>query len=496
MRDKYKDYTIIILYGIILLTLLMGFFVFGSTKDWLNQHIVFPEYFRDIFYSTGKLLPEFSFNLGAGQNMFNLAYYGLMSPIILLSYLLPFISMKVFIIIAGIILYLLSGIFMYKFIDNNFHNRKYSLYSGLLYMTLPILTYHFHHHIMFVFYIPFLILSLIEVDNYIDNNRSFKLMLFILIIILINYYYSVGALITIFIYYIYKLLLHNKFNFKYLFRMISIFIIPIMISSFLLLPVGYTILNAHRFINNASQEVNLINLFVINFKELFYSTFSLGLSGIFFIALFGNIYNKHKSVSNYFLNISLLVLLIPIFMYILNGMLYIRGKSLIPFSILYIYSFILFIKNIKSIDYIKLNKTIIISLIIIFIFNIKSISYILEILFVGYLLEKYIHDKKKYKKLFFGYVLFISLFFSFYFNYYGENHITYNFNNKYNIDNKSIDKLLSNIDNKYRVDIIYNSRDLVNKIYNDKHLSNSMYSSTYNYDYFYIYNNFFNIILF
>ena len=201
-------------------------------------------------------------------------------------------SMKVYIILLGIILYLLSGLLMYEFINKNFNNEKYSLYSAIIFLSLPTLTFHFHHHIMFVFYIPFILLSLMEIDNYIDNNKSLKLMLYLIIIILINYYYSVGALLTIFVYYIYKLLVKNKFNIKYLLKMISVFMIPVLVSFFILLPVSYTLMNAHRFINKMSQEVTALNLFIYNFKELFYSSFSLGLSGFFFISLFGNLFNS------------------------------------------------------------------------------------------------------------------------------------------------------------------------------------------------------------
>ncbi len=497
MKKKHNYYKLIIIYGLVLLTILMGFNVFGSTKDWLNQHILFPEYFRQIFYSTGKFIPNLAFHVGAGENIFNFAYYGLMSPIILVSYLVPFIKMKLFMIISGIILYLLSGIFMFKFINKNFHNDKYAFYASIIFLTLPILTYHFHHHIMFVFYIPFLLLALIEVDNYIDTNRSFKLIIYILCIILVNYYYSVSALLTIFVYYIYKLILKKKFNIKYLIKMISIFVIPIMISAFILLPVGYTILNANRFINNVSQEITTLNLFIINFKELFYSAFSLGLSGIFFIALFGNLYNKKKNASNYFLNISLIVLLIPIFMYALNGFLYIRGKSLIPLSILYIYAFLLFIKNLKHIDFYKLTKTILIVLIIVCLLNRGNAFYIIEIIFSGYVLQKYLSNRRKYNKMFYGYILLVSLVSSLVFNYRFEDNISIKNNIDYNNYVHNIEEL-SKVKSKgyYRTDNIYESNLLVNKVFNDNYLSNSMYSSTYNYDYYNFYNSFGNNIMY
>ena len=79
--------------------------VFGAKVDWISQHSVIPDYFRQQFYDTGELFPEFAANLGGGQNIYNFSYYGLYSPVILLSYLLPFVKMSDYIIavsIAGI----------------------------------------------------------------------------------------------------------------------------------------------------------------------------------------------------------------------------------------------------------------------------------------------------------------------------------------------------------------------------------------------------------
>ena len=51
--------------------------IFGAKVDWLSQHSVLPDYFRQQFYATGKLFPEFAANLGGGQNIYHFAYYGL-----------------------------------------------------------------------------------------------------------------------------------------------------------------------------------------------------------------------------------------------------------------------------------------------------------------------------------------------------------------------------------------------------------------------------------
>ena len=66
-----------------------GGYLAGSETDWLSQHIVFPEYFRQRFYETGNLFPDFAMEIGGGQNIYNFGYYGLYNPLYLLSYLLP-----------------------------------------------------------------------------------------------------------------------------------------------------------------------------------------------------------------------------------------------------------------------------------------------------------------------------------------------------------------------------------------------------------------------
>ena len=76
--------------------------VFGAKVDWISQHSVIPDYFRQQFYDTGELFPEFAANLGGGQNIYNFSYYGLFSPVVLLSYLLSFVKIHDYIIAVSV----------------------------------------------------------------------------------------------------------------------------------------------------------------------------------------------------------------------------------------------------------------------------------------------------------------------------------------------------------------------------------------------------------
>ena len=105
-KDLTFMFVITAIFAAFVIVMVRRGYIWGSPTDWGNQHIVLPDYFRKLFYDTHELFPSFAFNIGAGQNIYNFAYYGLYSPIILLSYLLPFVSMKSYLIgasIAGVI---------------------------------------------------------------------------------------------------------------------------------------------------------------------------------------------------------------------------------------------------------------------------------------------------------------------------------------------------------------------------------------------------------
>lgn len=86
---------------VFLLVILREIWCIRLKVDWISQHSVFPDYFRQQFYDTGDFFPEFAAGIGGGQNIYNFAYYGLYSPVFLLSYLLPFVKMSDYLIAAS-----------------------------------------------------------------------------------------------------------------------------------------------------------------------------------------------------------------------------------------------------------------------------------------------------------------------------------------------------------------------------------------------------------
>ena len=103
IKKRLACYFLISLYGLAIVFCMKSVGVlYGSEVDWLGQHIVFPDMFRQSFYESKQLIPNFFYQIGGGQNAFNFTYYGLLSPVILPSYLLPFVDMTTYMICASI----------------------------------------------------------------------------------------------------------------------------------------------------------------------------------------------------------------------------------------------------------------------------------------------------------------------------------------------------------------------------------------------------------
>ena len=129
----------IVLSAVFLLTVLAVTrlrYAYGSTLDWCSQHYVFPDYFRNLFYETGELFPEFAPHIGAGENIYYFSYYGLFSPAVMLSYLLPYVDMKEYIQISSIAEMLISINLFYVFISRKFRSST-AFAVSFLFMISP-----------------------------------------------------------------------------------------------------------------------------------------------------------------------------------------------------------------------------------------------------------------------------------------------------------------------------------------------------------------------
>ena len=501
-NDIINILTLIIISLVIILALVNFTNFFGSKKDWLSQHIMFPDYLRKLFYDTGDIFPNFAFNLGGGQNIYNISYYGLFNPIILISYLLPFVSMITYIQFSMIICLIVSIILMYYFLRRRF-DLKVSFVSTLLFLTSGCLIFHLHRHIMFVDYMPFLLMALIGVDKYFDKKKIPLLVISIFLMILTSYYFSVVGLVCILLYGIFRYI-EDKRNdkitvkdfFREGFKFIFIMLIPVLLSCFLLLPTAYSLLDGRTATN---KSISLLGLFIPNFdiSNTLYSSYSLGCSAIFIIALIYGVVTKKREVKVISIIFSIL-LVFPIFDYVFNGGMYLNGKAfipLLPLAILLIGYFLMNIFNNKS----KLKISIIISLIIavinllVFIYKREYLCLLFcvdMVLLIIFLLISYKLEKKYVFYIYLGVmslVLVIPTNFS-------DIFVTKEFYDTLDYEETSdkVKKVLDNDNSFYRMSDQSVKLDKSNYIYDVDYYTGSIYSSLSNSYYKDFYNNLIN----
>lgn len=338
-RTKLRYVLILTVFFIIqfLIVTRFGQYLYGSTIDWDSQHYRIPEYFRSLFYSTGDLFPDFAPNLGAGQNIYNLSYYGLFNPVIMLSYLLPFVSMRSYIIASTVILIYISVLLLYRWLLGHFTEKSSAITAMLFILASPLL-FHTHRHIMFINYMPFLILALMGVDEYFDKGKKWIIAISVCLICLMSYFFSIGAIFAIVIYGIYVYIRKNeKITVKGFFADGIKFVLPIalgvLMAAFLLVPTFIALISGRA---EGASVVDIPSLFIPKFNQdyILYSTYSLGLTSISLFSLFYCVLKLKRE--NRFLGIVLsLFIIFPIFVYILNGTMYVNSKVLIPFLPVY-----------------------------------------------------------------------------------------------------------------------------------------------------------------
>ena len=481
-KDKLNLVIIIITFLIFILIITRFTNYYGSLLDWEAQHIAIPNTIRTLFYQNFNLFPDFILNIGAGQNIYYLSYYGLFNPYILISYLLPFIKMVDFISVIGMLIPIISAILTYIWLRKRY-DEKISFMTTILFIFSMSLSFHSHRHIMFINYMPFLILGLFGIDKKYDKNESSLLVISIFLIAISSFYYSISSYLVLIIYYIFKYLeKEEKIVIKDLFfKLLNLslnFIHGILLSSIVLLPTAAVILNGRE---KTSVAINFIETLIpkINLLYFLYNPYGIGLTLISIVAIIYSLISKDLKYK--FLSIILfLIMLFPVFNYILNALMYIDAKILIPFLPL----IILVIANFLS----KLTKNLISNKELIFIMLITAISIINSTMYIYIdliVLSIVFFLYKKFKKDFILHsimllVITVSIIFSL---------------NDPLVDKKTFDKdyqSLKNIVNYikkndkslYRIAIDYKNEAFINQIFdNSEVLISTIYSSLNNKNY-------------
>ena len=106
--------------------------VYGSTTDWLPQHIALAETIRAACAEQGTLLPAF-LPLGGGSNGFLFSYYGYLRPDILLGCVLrrvPMLFLVIGYMLAG---YLASVLLFYRLLLDDGQKEFAAFWGSMLF---------------------------------------------------------------------------------------------------------------------------------------------------------------------------------------------------------------------------------------------------------------------------------------------------------------------------------------------------------------------------
>ena len=346
--------------------------VFGAKVDWISQHSVIPDYFRKQFYATGKLFPEFAMNLGGGQNIYNYSYYGLYSPLFLLSYALPFVKMSTYVIIMEMVCLMASVLLVYMWLNRKGFGRAVSFAVAVIFLLTGPMICQSYSQIMFVNYMPFLILALMGVDRYFEKRRSGLLAVSTFLMIMTSFYFSIGGMLALVIYGIhcYGRKLEGKNERATVkgflcegMRFLLPMIYAVLASGVLLVPTAFALIgrssgessggNANAeslsvLLGSGNATKILKGLFFpqLRLSGVFYSPYGLGFGTLMLTVLVATMFRRRWS-DRVMAWIIAIVAGVPVFVYILNGGLYLRDKALIPLIPLFCYMLAMYLKKVN-----------------------------------------------------------------------------------------------------------------------------------------------------
>lgn len=321
---------------------------FGSETDWYSQHVTIADYMRENFYATGKLFPDFT-GLGGGTNFFSLSYYGFMRPDVLVSYLFPGIAMEYFIQSYAILEIFLGAGLLYFWLHRKGFSGFTGFVCGFFYLSANCF-FQAHRQIMFVNYLPFLLLAFLMLDRILEPKKpeEYKLrphigLIFALFFCILHSFYFFPSCFVAGILYICHLLpdylkqipaeARKKTKHKIWWNYIVDVSFAVAMNLFLLLPTGLAILGNKK---DTGAGESLFKILGVNptLDSILYSPYGCGLTLFCLYALFLCIREKRTRK----LAIAIFCLLFfDVFYWILNATLYVRPKCLIPFLPLILY---------------------------------------------------------------------------------------------------------------------------------------------------------------
>lgn len=332
---KLAVYAVFIIYGIILIReTWTEECMYASDVDYISQHIQFADYFRKLFYSNGGHFGDFAAAIGAGQNIYSISYYGLFRPDVMISLVLPFLEMKDILVAYSIFLYFGGTFLFYHWVDEKNINDNAKIIITTLYMSSNVLL-QTHRQLMYVNYMPFLIMILIGIDRlYSGKRHSGKIIVAgTVLMILHSYYFSVASLVLCVAYLGTKQIHLRKQGDtwkstildKKILKSVYLMFAGVLLTAFLLVPTFLAIVQSSR--KSADISVSELLMPRVLLDGLLENKNGCGFSFLCLaLLLLGITIKRTRFISG----IILLAGMIPAVSYVMSGFLYVNGKAYMP----------------------------------------------------------------------------------------------------------------------------------------------------------------------
>ena len=322
MKKWFFPVSLILLFIILIAAVIPEGCLYGSNTDWLSQHAVLAETIRDACVEQHTLLPSW-LGLGGGSNGFQFSYYGFLRPDILIGCLLPQVPMIKILIAYMLVIFLASVLICFVWLRAEGLSRMPAWAGSILFMTAGCL-FHMHRQVMFVNYLPYLLLAFLCI-----RKQKYRwLTACLLLICLSSYYFSISAFAAVGWYW-YRTEGRGFWKDSFLKRYLPSAAVSAGMAAALFLPTGLVLLE-HRRGGGSAGIRGLLELLAPNpvFNNLLFNEYGMGLTFVCLYAILaGMAVRKRRADSILFL----LFGLFGICSYLLNGTLYARPKILIPF---------------------------------------------------------------------------------------------------------------------------------------------------------------------
>lgn len=253
---------------IILPTIIKGKGVYSLIADFATEQIPFNKMINDSIKSGGILWTWFN---DLGSNFIGtFSFYNLFSPFNIIGYIFPSSIYEYLIGPIFILKYAISGLTSYLFLKRYVKNKNYAILGSLLYsfsgfQLTNVLFYHFHD------IVAFFPLMLYTLDNLVYDNKKGFFTLSVFLNALTNWFFFIGEVIFILIYFIIKVLTKEyKINLK---KFLTIFfesLLGVLLSLFVLLPTSLMIIENPR-VSSTWNFIDMIKYPFIKYLEIFRS---------------------------------------------------------------------------------------------------------------------------------------------------------------------------------------------------------------------------------